>query len=130
MSAHDGSKPELTFADKSAFSPLNQVSLAMSDIRSASFWTDLLKKVLRIILKNAGLSGSRRRSRNQHVVPHPDGGWAVKGEGNDRYTAVFEYQDEAIERARQIAMNYGADVIIHRKDGSIRDRRSYRRDTP
>ena len=97
----------------------------MSDIKSSSFWTNLLKKILRIILKNAGLSG-RRRTNHQHVVPHPDGGWAVKGEGNERYTAVFKYQDEAIERARQIAINYGSDVIIHRSDGSIRDRMSYR----
>lgn len=129
MSAHGGRLSGRTFTDKSAFSPPNQAFVAMSDIRSTAFWTDLLKKILRIILKNAGLGGSRRRSRNQHVVPHPDGGWAVKGESNDRYTAVFEYQDEAIERARQIAINYGADVIIHRRDGSIRDRRSYRKGT-
>ena len=92
----------------------------MADIRSASFWTNLLRKILTQLLKNV-VSGGRRRSHHQHVVPHPEG-WAVKGEGNERYTAVFRYQDEAIARARQIARNYGADVIVHREDGSIRDR--------
>ncbi|MCB9291452.1 MAG: DUF2188 domain-containing protein [Lewinellaceae bacterium] len=67
---------------------------------------------------------TRPPTHNQHVVPHPEG-WAVKGEGNERYTAVFDYQEDAIGRARDIARNYGADVIIHRKDGSIRDRISY-----
>ena len=97
----------------------------MADIKSSSFWVNLLRKILGILLKNAGLA-SGPRSRHQHVVPHPDGGWAIKGEGNERYTAVFRYQDEAIERARQIAINYGSDVIIHGKNGSIRDRMSYR----
>ncbi len=63
-------------------------------------------------------------THNQHVVPHPEG-WAVKGAGNEKYTAVYDRQDEAIERARDIAINYRSSVIIHRKDGTIRDRMSY-----
>ncbi len=89
----------------------------------SSFWKNLLKKVLVIILKDAG-GRTRPPTHHQHVVPHEDG-WAVKGEGNQRYTAIYKYQDDAIDRARDIAENYGSDVIIHRKDGSIRDRRSY-----
>ncbi|MCB0589002.1 MAG: DUF2188 domain-containing protein, partial [Phaeodactylibacter sp.] len=38
---------------------------------------------------------TRPPTHNQHVVPHPEG-WAVKGEGNERYTAVFDYQEDAI----------------------------------
>jgi hypothetical protein len=95
----------------------------MSDIRSSGFWSNLLKKILAIILKNAGVR-TRPPTHHQHVVPHPDG-WAVKGEGNERATAVYNYQDEAIDRAKEIAQNYGSDVIIHRQDGTIRDRVSY-----
>ena len=29
-------------------------------------------------------------NKNQHVVPHPDGGWQVKGEGNSRATVRTE----------------------------------------
>lgn len=70
-----------------------------------------------------GLS-TRKPTHNQHVVPHEDG-WAVKGEGNSKNTGVFDTQKEAIHRAKQIAKSYESDVIIHRKDGTIRDRMSY-----
>jgi len=95
----------------------------MADIREAKFWVNLLKKLARILLKNAGVRTSAP-THNQHVVPHEDG-WAIKGEGNERYTGTYEYQDDAIRRAREIAKNYKADVIIHRKNGTIRDRMSY-----
>lgn len=97
----------------------------MAKITEPKFWFDLLVKIIKIVLKRFGVS-TRPPTFHQHVVPH-DEGWAVKGEGNEKYTAVFKYQDEAIERARQIAINYGSDVIIHRKDGTIRDRNSYSR---
>lgn len=95
----------------------------MSDIREPNFWLNLAKKVLRQILRNMGVRTSPH-SHHQHVVPHPEG-WAVKGEGNQRYTAIYKYQEEAIDRAKDIALNYRSDVIIHRKDGTIRDRLSY-----
>ena len=97
----------------------------MSDIRTSQFWINLLKKVLKQLLKNFGIKTSPP-TFNQHVVPHPEG-WAVRGEGNQKYTAIFDYQDEAIERAKDIAYNYKSSVIIHRKDGTIRDRISYKK---
>ena len=98
----------------------------MAKITEWKFWTDLLEKLIRQSLRKY-VKGSRSRSRHQHVVPHEDG-WAVRGAGNERITASYEYQDDAIRRARKIARNYGSSVIIHRKDGSIRDRRSYKED--
>lgn len=95
----------------------------MSDIRESNFWLSLLKKIIKIILKSMGVR-TTAPTHNQHVVPHPEG-WAVKGAGNEKYTAVYDRQDEAIERARDIAINYRSSVIIHRKDGTIRDRMSY-----
>lgn len=95
----------------------------MADLRQPSFWTGLLKKIVRIILKNMGIR-TRPPTHNQHVVPH-DEGWAVRGEGNERVTATYRYQDDAIDRAKEIARNYRSSVIIHRKDGTIRDRISY-----
>ena len=96
-----------------------------SSIGESKFWTDLIKKILKILLKRAGFRTSPV-THNQHVVPH-DEGWAIKGEGNERYTAIYHYQDDAIDRAIRIAKNYGSDVIIHREDGTIRDRRSYKK---
>jgi hypothetical protein len=97
----------------------------MADLRQPSFWSNLLKKIVRIILKNMGIR-TRPPTHHQHVVPHEDG-WAVRGEGNERVTATYPYQDDAIDRAKEIARNYGSSVIIHRKDGTIRDRINYKR---
>lgn len=65
--------------------------------------------------------------KDQHVVPHK-GNWAVEGEGNQKVTAIFDTQREAIERAREIATNQKAEVVIHRPDGRIRDSDSYGND--
>lgn len=96
----------------------------MTDIRKSSFWKNLAAKVVKIILKDMGVR-TRPTTRNQHVVPYEDG-WAVRGEGNQRITASYKYQADAIERARDIAQNYKSSVIIHREDGTIRDRISYK----
>ncbi len=61
--------------------------------------------------------------KNQHVVPHPDG-WAVKGEENSKPTKITNTQQEAISYAREIAKNQGSELLIHGKDGKIRDRDS------
>ena len=66
--------------------------------------------------------------KNQHVTPHPDGGWQVKGAGNERATAITDTQKEAIEIAREIAINQKSEVVIHRTDGTIRDKDSYGND--
>ena len=66
--------------------------------------------------------------KNQHVVPHPDGGWQVKGEGNSRATVKTDTQREAIDIARQISRNQGSELVIHRPNGQIRDKDSHDRD--
>ena len=60
--------------------------------------------------------------KNQHVTPHPDGGWQVKGAGNYRATVRTETQKEAIDIARDIAHNQESELIIHGKNGRIRER--------
>lgn len=65
---------------------------------------------------------------NQHVTPHPDGGWQVKGAGNSRATARTSTQREAIGIARSIAQNQGTELVIHRPNGQIRDKDSHGRD--
>jgi uncharacterized protein YdaT len=66
--------------------------------------------------------------KNQHVVPTKDNKWGVKGEGNQRLTKKTNSQQEAINKARSIAKNQGSEVVIHRKDGTIRDKDSYGND--
>lgn len=66
-------------------------------------------------------------SKNQHIVPHPEG-WAVKSEGSNKATNVFETQQEAIERGREIAINQQSELLIHNREGKIRERNSYGND--
>jgi len=65
--------------------------------------------------------------KDQHVVPHDDG-WAVKGAGNEKATSVHSTQKDAINAARDIAKNQSSEVVIHGKDGRIRDKDSYGND--
>ena len=67
--------------------------------------------------------------KNQHVTPHPDGGWQVKGAGNTRATARTTTQREAIGIAREISRNQGSELVIHRPNGQIREKDSHGRDT-
>ena len=66
--------------------------------------------------------------RDVHVVPHRDGGWATKTEGAGRAGSRHKTQAAAIERARSQAIRQRAEVVIHRKDGRIRDSDSYGND--
>lgn len=65
---------------------------------------------------------------NQHVVPNNKNGWNVLGEHNSKATASFDTQKEAIERAKEIAKNQKSEVVIHGRDGKIRDKDSYGND--
>ena len=62
--------------------------------------------------------------KNQHVVRRDDD-WAVRGEGNAKDTSLHLTQGAAIKAAREIAINKKAEVVIHGRDGKIRDKDSY-----
>lgn len=62
--------------------------------------------------------------KNQHVVPR-NGEWAVRGAGNSRVTETFGTQREAIERGREIARNQGSELLVHGRNGQIRERDSH-----
>lgn len=65
--------------------------------------------------------------KNQHVVPHADG-WAVKGAGNSRATSVHETQSQAIQEARGMAKNNHSELLVHGRNGQIRERDSFGND--
>ena len=64
---------------------------------------------------------------NQHVVKREDG-WAVRGDKAQKDTSHHETQQGAIERAREIAIHQKTEVVIHGRDGKIRDKDSYGND--
>lgn len=66
--------------------------------------------------------------KNQHVTPHYNGGWQVKGDNNLRATAHTKTQSEAISIAKEIARNQKSELVIHGTDGRIREKDSYGND--
>ena len=66
--------------------------------------------------------------RNQHVTKTKDGKWQVKGEGNSKATAVYSTQREARAKAIDIAKKQQSEMVLHGKDGKIRERNSYGKD--
>jgi len=66
--------------------------------------------------------------KNQHVVKRPKG-WAVRAENSKRDTAVYPTQRQAINRARKIAIHQKSEVVIHGRNGKIRDKDSYGNDS-
>lgn len=65
--------------------------------------------------------------KNQHVVKREEA-WAVRGEGNSKDTSKHNTQSEAFGVARDIAKNQGSEVLIHGKNGRIRERNTYGKD--
>ena len=66
--------------------------------------------------------------KNQHVTPHPNGGWQIKGAGNVKATKITPTQDSAINIAKTIAKNQKSELFIHNTKGQIRERNSYGND--
>ena len=64
------------------------------------------------------------KGKNQHVVKHPKG-WAVKGANNSKATKVTNTQKEAIDKARGIAKNQESELLIHGRNGRIREKDSH-----
>ena len=64
---------------------------------------------------------------NQHVAPFGDQ-WIVRSEGNSYNTRITQTQREAIEIARTIARKEQSELVIHGKDGRIRQKDSYGND--
>lgn len=64
---------------------------------------------------------------NQHVT-NKSNEWRVIRENNKKATKTFPTQKEAIEYGRKIAINQKSELVIHGKDGKIRDKDSYGND--
>ena len=77
--------------------------------------------VVLLVIKN------KIMGKNQHVV-QTSSGWGIRGENNHKLTKITETQSEAIQIAREIAKNQSSELLIHGKDGKIRERDSYGND--
>ena len=60
-----------------------------------------------------------------HVVPGLSGAWTVRKEGSVRARTVHMTQGAAVRAARAVLRREGGEVLIHGRDGMIRERDSY-----
>jgi hypothetical protein len=80
-------------------------------------------------VQNNKVAGVKRKRNGEslHVVPRVDG-WAVRTEGSSRATSTHGSQRAAIDAARKLAKEAATQVVIHGRDGRIRERDSYKPD--
>jgi hypothetical protein len=68
------------------------------------------------------------KKKEVHVTPHPEGGWQVRKGGASRASSRHATQREALESGRETAKREKTELVIHGKDGKIRDKDSYGHD--
>lgn len=95
----------------------------MPEDSKIKYWLKVLLEIITEFFESS-LKTNRKRTWHQHVVTYQED-WAVRREGNKRITSKHRKQSTAINKAKTIARKYKADVIIHRADGTIRDRINY-----
>jgi hypothetical protein len=66
--------------------------------------------------------------RTQHVIPS-SGGWGVKASGASRLTKHFDTKEPAISYGESLSSRQKTVLFIHKKDGTIQNRRSYSSDS-
>ncbi len=67
--------------------------------------------------------------KNVHVTYiHSEKAWHVKLAGEDKPLASLPTQEEAFERGREVAKQEKSELIVHGKDGVIREKNSYGND--
>ncbi len=62
------------------------------------------------------------------VLPNSEKGWDVRKDGAKRALQNFKRKQDAIDRAREVSRNQGAELQIHKKDGTIQRRDSHGND--
>lgn len=62
---------------------------------------------------------------NLHVVTHEEEGWAIKREGSANPLSMHSTQKDAINAALDVAQDEETNVIVHRRDGRIREVKTF-----
>jgi Uncharacterized protein conserved in bacteria (DUF2188) len=72
------------------------------------------------------------KGENRHVVQRPDGQWAEEFEGASRASGLYPTQAEAEAAARAHLQQTpgGGELLVHGRDGKIRDRSTINRPDP
>ncbi len=64
------------------------------------------------------------KGKSVHVLPRKDV-WIIRKEGHSKATSVHPTKRDAVEAARKLARDQSSELVIHGRDGRIRNRDSY-----
>jgi hypothetical protein len=64
-----------------------------------------------------------------HIEPAQKGGWAIRKEDRKRELLRFPTKDEAVQGAMEFSQEEEADIVVHRKDGSVEKVGAYEQGT-
>lgn len=67
-------------------------------------------------------------STDTYRITSIDGKWKLKRDGAQRSTKIFDTQREAIEEGRRISRNQQTELVIHGRNGRIREKDSHGHD--
>jgi hypothetical protein len=68
---------------------------------------------------------AKARKPAVETLPHPDGGWGNKVQGNDRFSNRAPIKAESQKVGREMAKQRQTEHIIKNQDGKIGSRNSY-----
>jgi uncharacterized protein DUF2188 len=71
---------------------------------------------------------AERKNPAVETLPHPEGGWGNKVQGNDRFSNRAEKKADAQKTGRDMAQRQQTEHIIKKQDGKIGERNSYGND--
>lgn len=60
-----------------------------------------------------------------HLKPNEEGGWEIMVEGKDEAVYANRLKQHAMTKGRLLAMKYGKDLVIYRRDQTVQNRLSY-----
>lgn len=60
-----------------------------------------------------------------HVIPHPNGGWAVKKANSRRASKNFDTKADAIIWGKKVSKSDSAEFVVHDWDGTIKSRHTF-----
>ena len=64
-------------------------------------------------------------ANNVQVYADPEGGWSVKGTGEDETsTQRFDTKEEAVAAGEQLAKEQGAELVVHDEEGITEEKRT------
>ena len=68
------------------------------------------------------------RNPQVQVEPRPNGRWAVQTDGRQRAYRVKDRKSDAMQIARSVAKNQGAELVVRNERGRIEAKDSHGRD--